>query len=154
MFFLKQSYNQLDYNPQTTFAQIHHQKLKESIILDSGSNMSIFSNPELVKEIKPSGKPLLLRTNSGNRRTNKVANVGNFGKVWYNTKDIAKIFGIKDKVKRYRVTMDTTVENSFNVHVSKEKVKILKQQQKGYTNTNPPKNTISRTNNTKESAQQ
>ena len=84
--------------------------------------MIIISNPELVKDIKPSGTPLILSTNAGTQQTTIVANVGDLEKVWYNINAISNIFGLKDTVKRYRVIMGTSVEKYFNFYISKDKV--------------------------------
>lgn len=56
------------------------------------------------------------------RGTTRIVEVGGFGQVWYDTNAIANIFGFKDTTKRYRITMDTDIENALNVHISKDKV--------------------------------
>ena len=47
-------------------------KMKDDIILDNGSTLSIFANPELVEGIRKSKSTLEMATNAGTRLTNKV----------------------------------------------------------------------------------
>ena len=50
-------------------------KMKDDIILDNGSTLSMFANPELVEEIRKSKSTLEMATNAGTRLTNQEANV-------------------------------------------------------------------------------
>ena len=50
-------------------------KMKDDIILDNGSTLSIFANPELVEGIRKSTSTLEMATNAGTRLTNQEANV-------------------------------------------------------------------------------
>ena len=56
-------------------------KMKDDIILDNGSTLSIFANPELVEGIRKSKSTLEMATNTGTRLTNQEANVPGFGTV-------------------------------------------------------------------------
>ena len=53
--------------------------LKNNILLDSGSTLSIFANPDLVQDIKTSTTMLEMVTNGGTTISNKVAQVQGFG---------------------------------------------------------------------------
>jgi SAM-dependent MidA family methyltransferase len=55
--------------------------LRENIILDNGSTLSIFSNPERVESIRPSLEALEMSTNAGTITVNLQANVRGFGTV-------------------------------------------------------------------------
>ena len=90
--------------------------MKNNILLDSGSTLSIFGNPDLVQDIKTSTTMLEMATNGGTTLSNKVAQVPGFGQVWYNEKAIANIFGLSDLKKRYRVTYDSAKEDAFLVY--------------------------------------
>jgi hypothetical protein len=50
-------------------------RLKNCITLDNGSTLSLFSNPELVQDIRTSSKTLSLATNAGVKMSNREANV-------------------------------------------------------------------------------
>ena len=67
-------------------------KMKDDIILDNGSTLSIFANPELVEGIRRSKSTLEMATNAGTRLTNQEANVPGFGTVWYDEKSHCEHF--------------------------------------------------------------
>jgi hypothetical protein len=71
-------------------------RLKNCITLDNGSTLSLFSNPDLVQDIRTSSKTLLLATNAGVEQSNHKANAPGFGKVYYDEDAIAKIFRFSD----------------------------------------------------------
>ena len=96
--------------------QIDNTIMKNNILLDSGSTLSIFGNPDLVQDIKTSKTMLEMATNGGTTLSNKVAQVPGFGQVWYNEKAIANIFGLSDLKKKHRVTYDSEKEDAFLVH--------------------------------------
>ena len=96
--------------------------LKNNILLDSGSTLSIFANPDLVQDIKTSTTMLEMATNGGTTMSNKVAQVPGFGQVWYNEKAIVNIFGLSDLKNKHRVTYDSTKEDAFLVHVNGGKI--------------------------------
>ena len=54
-------------------------KMKDDIILDNGSTLSIFANPELVEGICKSKSTLEMAMNAGTQLTNQEANVTGFG---------------------------------------------------------------------------
>ena len=96
--------------------QIDNTIMKNNILLDSGSTLSIFGNPDLVQDIRTSSTMLEMATNGGTTLSNKVAQVPGFGQVWYNENAIANIFGLSDLKKKYRVTYDSAKEDAFIVH--------------------------------------
>ena len=87
--------------------------MKDDIIFDSGSTLSIFANPELVKEIRKSKSTLELATNAGTRLTHQEADVPGFGTVWFNEGAIANIFSFTELVEKHQITFDSSVENAF-----------------------------------------
>jgi hypothetical protein len=70
-------------------------RLKNCITLDNGSTLSLFSNPDLVQNIRSSSKTHLLATNAGVKQSNREANIPGFGKVYYDEDAIANIFGFQ-----------------------------------------------------------
>jgi hypothetical protein len=88
------------------------------ILLDSGLTLSLFSNPELVKNIQVNGRILVLATNAGVKHSNKEATVPGFGKVYYDKDTIANIFGFSDLKKNHRITYDSNKEDAFLVHMN------------------------------------
>ena len=100
------------------------QWIKDSIILDNGSTLSLFSNPELVERIQESKNILEMATNAGTRVSNKEADVPGFGTVWYDERAIANIFGFADLVKKHRITYDSGKEDAFLVHMVDKVIKF------------------------------
>ena len=47
---------------------------------------------------------------------NRKATVPGYGKVWYDEKAVANIFGLGNMIKKHRVTFDSKKENAFLVH--------------------------------------
>ena len=99
-------------------------RLKNCITLDNGSTLSLFSNPELVQDIRTSSKTLSLATNAGIKQSNREANVPGFGKVYYDEDAIANIFGFSDLKKKHRITYDSEKEDAFLVHMDNEIIKF------------------------------
>ena len=98
---------------------------QKTIILDSGSTMSIFHDKDLVYDIKKADYPIKIATNAGSRIVSKQAMVAGFGSVWYDEEAIANIFSIKDLKMQHHITYDSEVEDAFFVHKEdKEPVKF------------------------------
>ena len=47
------------------------------------------------------------------------AMVSDYGKLWYEDKDIANIFSLTNLVNKYRVTYDSHQDDDFTVHASR-----------------------------------
>ena len=90
--------------------------MKDDIILDNGSTLSIFANPELVEGIRKSKSTLEMATNAGMRLTNQEANVPGFGTIWYDEGATVNIFSFAELVEKHRITFNLSVENAFLVH--------------------------------------
>ena len=99
-------------------------KMKDDIILDNGSTLSIFANPELVEGIRKSKSTLEMATIAGTWLTNQKANIPGFGTVWYDEGAIANIFSFTELVDKHRNTFDSSVENAFLVHQPDKIVKF------------------------------
>ena len=76
-------------------------KMKDDIILNNRSTLSIFANPELVEGIRKSKSTLEMATNAGMRLTNQEAHVPGFGTVWYDKGAIANIFSLAELVDKH-----------------------------------------------------
>ena len=98
--------------------------MKDCIILDNGSTLSLFANPELVKNMRQTDDKLLLATNAGMKENNKKAHVPEFGDVWFDQDAIANIFGFADVKKKHRITCDSDKEDAFLVHTKEGIVKF------------------------------
>ena len=99
-------------------------KMKDDIILNNGSTLSIFANPELLEGIRKSKSTLEMAINAGTRFSNQEANVPGFGIIWYDEGAIANIFNFTELVDKHRITFDSSVENAFLVHQSDMTIKF------------------------------
>lgn len=90
--------------------------LREHILLDSGSSIDLFSNPNLVTNIRKSKQALFLSTNVGSKINKTQAKVPDYGTVWFDQDAIANIFALINLIKKYRVTFDSKKENAFLVY--------------------------------------
>ncbi len=99
-------------------------RMKNCITLDTGSTLSIFSNPALVEGIRTSETTLALNTNAGVSHSNQEAIVPSFGKVYYDANAIANIFGFSDLKKKHRITYDSDKEDAFSVYMNDGVVKF------------------------------
>jgi hypothetical protein len=99
-------------------------RLKNCITLDNASTLCLFSNPDLVQNIRTSSKTLSLATNAGVKQSNHEVNVPGFGKVHYDEDAIANIFGFSDLKKKHQITYDSDKEDAFRVHMDNEIIKF------------------------------
>jgi hypothetical protein len=95
-----------------------------SILLDKGSMLSLFGNPNMVKNIREPKNTLELATNAGTKTTKQVADVPGFSTVWFDETAIANIFGLLDLKKKRRITFDSEKEDAFIVHMDKGNMKL------------------------------
>lgn len=86
------------------------------VLLDSQSTISVFCNPAMLTNIRPSPHVLRAVTNGGHQDSSMLGDFPNLGPVWYNPKSIANILSLSEVRKVCRVTMDTGAEVAMCVH--------------------------------------
>ncbi len=99
-------------------------RLKNCITLDNGSTLSLFSNPDLVTNIRTTRTTLALATNPGVKKSNQEAQVPGFGKVYYNKDAIANIFGFLDLKKKHIIPYNSDKEDTFIIHINDQFLKF------------------------------
>ena len=90
------------------------------ILLDSESTIDIVSDKRLLINVRKveKGKEMRCFTNGGYHDSDMIGDLPGYGTVWYNPTSIANILSLARVSKNRRVTMDSSVENCFNVYKS------------------------------------
>lgn len=88
-----------------------------SILLDTGSNCSVFNNRNYLHHIRPSRKKLRAYTNGGHQDSTHVGTLPGFLSVWYNPDSMLNILSFSEVSARYRITLDTASSDDICVHL-------------------------------------
>ena len=99
---------------------------RNSILLDTGSNCSVFNNIHMLTDVKKSRKKLCALTNGGSQESEYRGTLPGFFEVWYNPHSMVNILSFGEVAQRFRITMDTANENTINVHINQDDDKVLK----------------------------
>ena len=81
--------------------------------------------------VKKSKKILRAYTNGGHQDSNQEGDFPGFFKVWFNLKSRVNILSFKDVRKRFRVTVDTDIENAVYIHLDNGSVTKFKEVESG-----------------------
>ena len=100
-------------------------QLKELILLDSDSNVTIFCEEKYVDKIWDTHQTMDVDTNgNGLIVSKKRCSVPLLGEHWFNKDSMTNIIALKDMTARFRVTMDSSREKAFLVHLPDKIVKF------------------------------
>jgi len=113
--------------------------MRNIILLDNQSTVSLFCNRDYVENVWSVKKPLELATNAGILKTNQKAFVKGFGEVWFDSRAITNIFSFAEMEDKHRITYDSTNESAFLVELQ-DKIVKFKQSDNGLYYFDPPYN--------------
>jgi hypothetical protein len=108
-------------SPSSELISLHTtQDLKDMILMDTGSMLSVFMNETFLKDIRPSESTCWMSTNNGSKQlTHEGVLPGHHELVHYDPTSIANIMAfckvLKDPTVR-RVVYDSDVEDAFVIH--------------------------------------
>jgi hypothetical protein len=104
------------------FQQFEAHEMRNWILLDNQSSVSVFCNRDLVQNIrKSSDGDMHLSTNGGVLVTSNKADLPQWGEVWFNNSAITNIISYAEMADRFRITYDSGKEDAFIVHLSSDK---------------------------------
>lgn len=104
------------------FQQFNANQMRDWILLDNQSSVSVFCNRHLVENIRNSNEgDMHLSTNGGILVTNQKADLPQWGEVWFNESAITNIISYAEMADRYRIIYDSGKEDAFIVHLSNDK---------------------------------
>ena len=96
------------------FNFMHQQEINSlpntSVLIDTGSTVSVFKNKEVLRNITKSATALRAHTNGGFQDSVLQGHLPGFFKVWYNPHCMVNILAWSDVRKKFRITADTSLE--------------------------------------------
>ena len=102
-----------------------------SVLLDTGSNCSVFNSRKLLTSITKSKTTLRAYTNGGHQDSHYKGLYCNTFEVWYNPNSMVNILSFAEVSARFRVTLDTADSNEFIVHLDDGSVMCFREVDSG-----------------------
>ena len=100
-------------------------QLKKMILLDSDSNATIFCNEDYVNKIWDTDDRMEVETNGGGHLESKQkCDVPLLGEHWFDKDSMTNIIALSDMTSKFKVTMDSSKEKAFFVHLPDKVVKF------------------------------
>ena len=91
---------------------------KDHILLDTGSTVDIFCNPDLLKYIYTTHNKMRISCNVGVVTTQQKVTLHGYGKIWYSPHAITNIISFSNVSKKYRIEWDQSTR-TFKVHTKR-----------------------------------
>lgn len=118
--------------PSIGTCQLQGNKIPRTwILLDNGSTVDVFVNPNLLQNIHTTDKTMVIRCNAGITKTNQQGYLRGYGNVWYNPDGIANILSLARVQEKSRVTYDSNDDGRFIVHKQDGTKRIFERSRSG-----------------------
>lgn len=102
------------------FDQHHENQMRNWVLLDTGSTVNVFCNPNMVKNIKKAEKSLPIHTNAGIFEAEYTAELPwTDMKVWFDPNAVANVLSMGMLQEKYQVRYDNSKEDTFFVETPK-----------------------------------
>ena len=106
----------------TQVSNASDQKYKDTdILIDTGSMFSVFKNPQMLLNIRPSERKMKAYTNGGRQDSTLVGELPGFFEVWHNPQSMINILAFADVADKFRITSDTAKGRFITVHLSENR---------------------------------
>ena len=90
---------------------------ESNILIDTGSTLSVFNNSKMLINIRRSRTRMRAYTNDGYQDSVYKGDFPGFFTVWYNPASMMNILAWRDVRRRFRITVDTDVDNGIHMHL-------------------------------------
>ena len=98
--------------------------MKELMLLDSDSNVTIMCNKKYARNTRDTSDSLHIETNGGSTIVKQKCYIHDIGKHLFSAKSMTNILSLSDIADKHKVTLDTSEEKSFRVHYPRKIVKF------------------------------
>ena len=106
--------------------------MKELILLDSDSNVTITYNRKYVANVCGTTDTIRVETNGDTTTTKQKYFIPDVGEHWFSENILTNILSLSDVADKHRVTLDTDEEKAFKVYFPREIVKLKQLNNRSY----------------------
>ncbi len=99
--------------------------MQNCMVLDSASSEHLFCRQDWLTNLRALAKPITLNTNGGPFQVKQEGDLQGFGAIPLDPESLTNIMSLGLIAKKYRVVMDSAVENAFTVYTEYGPVKFI-----------------------------